>query len=222
MKTVEQLGISQTPWHAIVKPIAKKDIGWVYDKNDRAIFGVMQPSNAHLMAAAPELYEALAALLNCAEKEAPFTRECLSQWTWRGRQSKRREAMREKMALARPDVLSKTQAFEERVRRPRNVRKMQQVQWHFCGLRRHTLPDAVGEGRRKGWRRGMTAEYSGPYYDHNGSFAFTIVVHDGEHRVILHSDSSSLYPRVGHREREPLMERFADRIVEAINRGGAQ
>lgn len=75
MKTVEQLGISQTPWHAIVKPIAKKDIGWVYDKNDRAIFGVLIHSHARLIAAAPDLYEALAALLNCSEKEAPFTME---------------------------------------------------------------------------------------------------------------------------------------------------
>lgn len=66
----------------------------------------------------------------------------------------------------------------------------------------------------------MTAEHSGPYYDHNGSFAFTIVVRDGNHRVVLHSDSSSLYPRVGYREKESLMERFVDRIADAINKGG--
>lgn len=58
MKTLEQLGISITPWHAKVRHLAR-DIGWVYDKNDRAIFGVLLPSHAHLIAAAPDLYEAL-------------------------------------------------------------------------------------------------------------------------------------------------------------------
>jgi hypothetical protein len=74
MKTIEELGISLTPWHAKVRNLFE-DIGWVYDKNDRVIFGVLLPSHAHLIAAAPELYEALAALLNCSEKEAPFTKE---------------------------------------------------------------------------------------------------------------------------------------------------
>lgn len=32
-------------------------------------------NDARLIAAAPELYEALAALLSCAEKEAPFSKE---------------------------------------------------------------------------------------------------------------------------------------------------
>lgn len=61
MKTVEQLGISPAPWKAVV--LSTRDIGWVYDKYDRAIFGVLQPSNDRLMAAAPELYEALRGLL---------------------------------------------------------------------------------------------------------------------------------------------------------------
>lgn len=61
MKTVEQLGISPAPWKAVV--LSTRDIGWVYDKYDRAIFGVMQPPNARLIAAAPELYEALRGLL---------------------------------------------------------------------------------------------------------------------------------------------------------------
>ena len=74
MKTIEELGISPTPWHAKVRNLFE-DIGWVYDKNDRVIFGVLLPSHAHLIAAAPELYEALAALLSCSERESPFTKE---------------------------------------------------------------------------------------------------------------------------------------------------
>ena len=72
MKTVEQLGISPTPWKAVVRPVG---IGWVIDKDDHTVFGVLMPSHAYLIAAAPDLYEALAAMLSCAEKEAPFTVE---------------------------------------------------------------------------------------------------------------------------------------------------
>ena len=80
MKTIEELGISPAPW--------KTNVGvysfWVDDNagelvcmknstgmNDRNI----GRRNARLIAAAPELYEALAAMLSCAEKEAPFTIE---------------------------------------------------------------------------------------------------------------------------------------------------
>ncbi len=63
MKTIEELGISPAPWHAVMKHIFK-DVGWVCDKNDRVIFGVLTTSHARLIAAAPDLYEAL--------------RECLS------------------------------------------------------------------------------------------------------------------------------------------------
>ena len=78
MKTLEQLGISPAPW---------KYIGYHYHKNGeyihvgevrvkcgkrKVVVDIAQP-DARLIAAAPELYEALAALLSCAEKEAPFT-----------------------------------------------------------------------------------------------------------------------------------------------------
>ena len=80
MKTIEELGVSPVPW--------KADVGeysfWIDDnagksvcmenstgKNDRDI----GRRNARLIAAAPELYESLAALLHCSEKEAPFTTE---------------------------------------------------------------------------------------------------------------------------------------------------
>ena len=80
MKTLDQLGISPAPW---------KYIGYHYHKNGeyihvgevrakcgkrKVVVDIAQP-DARLIAAAPELYEALAALLNCAEKEAPFTTE---------------------------------------------------------------------------------------------------------------------------------------------------
>lgn len=69
MKTLEQLGISPTPWrinyHASVLDRCCEIISGQY--------GPYNWYNAHLIAAALELYEALAAMLSCAEKEAPFT-----------------------------------------------------------------------------------------------------------------------------------------------------
>lgn len=80
MKTLEELGISPAPWETYVGVYCF----WVDDNagefvcmknstsmNDRNI----GKRNARLIAAAPELYEALAAMLSCAEKEAPFTTE---------------------------------------------------------------------------------------------------------------------------------------------------
>ena len=69
MKTLEQLGISPTPWRI-------NDHASVLDRYSAIISGQYGPydwHNAHLIAAAPELYEALAAMLSCAEKESPFT-----------------------------------------------------------------------------------------------------------------------------------------------------
>lgn len=80
MKTIEELGISPAPWKMYVGVYSF----WVDDNagefvcmksstslNDRNI----GKRNARLIAAAPELYEALAAMLSCSEREAPFTKE---------------------------------------------------------------------------------------------------------------------------------------------------
>ena len=87
MKTLEQLGISPSPWitgeedttHLVLN---KTDVYCKYTKKDgiqseRIVATVNHwfaesDKDSKLIAAAPELYEALAALLSCAEKEAPF------------------------------------------------------------------------------------------------------------------------------------------------------
>lgn len=89
MKTLEQLGISPAPWRCLAgSPHRKDTIVWCEHNGTSgmrrtrivAVCNAMASENAasgdaSLIAAAPELYEALAALLNCAEKEAPFTTE---------------------------------------------------------------------------------------------------------------------------------------------------
>lgn len=88
MKKIEQLGISPAPWitgeedttHLVLN---KTDVYCKYTKKDgvqseRIVATVNHwfaesANDSKLIAAAPELYEALAALLLCAEKEAPFT-----------------------------------------------------------------------------------------------------------------------------------------------------
>ena len=74
MKTLEQLGISPTPWYI------EKNTGVLCAKSEHYKHPIVDDcgnfennNDKRLISAAPELYESLAALLNCAEKEAPFT-----------------------------------------------------------------------------------------------------------------------------------------------------
>ena len=73
MKTLEQLGISPAPWRAnnlLGHRVFNLDGFELCDSDS-----VFSSADARLIAAGPELYEALAAMLSCAEKEAPFTSE---------------------------------------------------------------------------------------------------------------------------------------------------
>ena len=76
MKTLEELGISPEPWHI------EKNTGVLCAKSERYKHPIVDDcgnfennNDKRLIEAAPELYEALAAMLLCAEKEAPFTSE---------------------------------------------------------------------------------------------------------------------------------------------------
>ena len=74
MKTLEQLGVSPAPWHI------EKNTGVLCAKSERYKHPIVDDcgnfennNDKRLIAAAPDLYEALAAMLSCAEREAPFT-----------------------------------------------------------------------------------------------------------------------------------------------------
>lgn len=76
MKTLEELGISPVPWHI------EKNTGVLCAKSERYKHPIVDDcgnfennNDKRLIAASPDLYEALAAMLSCAEKEAPFTME---------------------------------------------------------------------------------------------------------------------------------------------------
>ena len=71
MLKLSELKISPAPWKI-------NDHASVLDRYCEIISGQYGPYNWHnarIIAAAPDLYEALAAMLSCAEKEAPFTAE---------------------------------------------------------------------------------------------------------------------------------------------------
>ena len=73
MKTLEQLGVSPAPWHI------EKNTGVLCAKSERYKHPIVDDcgnfennNDKRLIASAPELYEALATMLLCAENEAPF------------------------------------------------------------------------------------------------------------------------------------------------------
>lgn len=74
MKTLEQLDISHAPWNI------EKNTGVLCAKSERYKHPIVDDcgnfennNDKRLIAATPDLYEALAAMLSCAQKEAPFT-----------------------------------------------------------------------------------------------------------------------------------------------------
>ena len=83
MKTLEQLGISPAPWKVAMDDIAMVFSGSQYPSLSTPhiceVDIIDDPerkcNDIKLIAAAPELYKSLAAMLSCAEKEAPFTTE---------------------------------------------------------------------------------------------------------------------------------------------------
>lgn len=81
MKKFEELGCAPAPWTADMETSSScvyDNLGvlvCIEEHSELASDRELDWRNARLIAAAPELYEALAAMLSCAEKEAPFTKE---------------------------------------------------------------------------------------------------------------------------------------------------
>lgn len=77
MKTLDQLGISSAPWRVITVNGKLESVESCLGIESPTVCNAnrMKKEDARLISAAPELYEALAAMLSCAEKEAPFTAE---------------------------------------------------------------------------------------------------------------------------------------------------
>lgn len=78
MKTIKQLVISPTPWTNTINTKKPFEANSVLDARNVCILsgGYAESLNdARLIAAAPDLYEALASIISCAEKESPFSTE---------------------------------------------------------------------------------------------------------------------------------------------------
>ena len=68
----------------------------------------------------------------------------------------------------------------------------------------------------------ISAERADVYCVHGDDYTFAMVVRDRDRSIVVKASASSITPRVEYDEREDAARRFADRIVEAINKGGAQ
>lgn len=77
MKTTEELDITPLPWRVITVNGKIEAVESCLGIESPTVCNAnrMKKADARLIAAAPELYEALAAMLSCAKKEAPFTME---------------------------------------------------------------------------------------------------------------------------------------------------
>lgn len=77
MKTIEELDITPSPWRVITVNGKLESVESCLGIESPTVCNDkrMKKADASIISAAPELYEALAAMLSCAEKETPFTME---------------------------------------------------------------------------------------------------------------------------------------------------
>lgn len=66
----------------------------------------------------------------------------------------------------------------------------------------------------------IAAERADVYCVHGDDYTFAMVVRDGNRSIVVKASASSITPRVGYDEMEASVRRFADRIADAINKGG--